>query len=188
MLLVPPAMLAESTSPFADAARSLGAWGPGLIAAGALVSTTGSANGNIFISGQLPMAVALDKMAPRFLGVTNQGGAPYLSLIISSTIASMLLATNYSRGLIGAFTFLVMVSTVSTLLPYFFSAAAELRYSWRSARGWAGIALLAALYALFAMIGSGIEALAWGTLLFLGGVPIYYLVRERKAAPAPSPS
>ncbi|ANP47628.1 amino acid permease [Candidatus Viadribacter manganicus] len=186
MTLVPPEVLAHSTSPFADAARHLGDWGPTLIAAGALVSAVGSANGNIFVSGQLPMAVALDNLAPRILGVTNRGGAPYVSLIISSIIASIFLITNYSRGLIGAFTFLVMVSTVATLLPYFFSAAAELRHSWRSARGWAGVALLAALYSLFAIIGSGLEVMVWGTLMFLSGVPIYYLVRANKSAPAPA--
>jgi APA family basic amino acid/polyamine antiporter len=188
MMLVPPETLALSTSPFADAARHLGAWGPSLIAAGALISTMGSANGNVFVSGQLPMAVALDKLAPRILGVTNRGGAPYVSLIISSTIASILLVTNYSRGLIGAFTFLLMVSTVATLLPYFFSAAAELRHSWRSARGWAGVALLAGLYTLFAIIGSGFEVLAWGTIMFLSGIPLYYLAREKKVSAAPSPS
>jgi APA family basic amino acid/polyamine antiporter len=188
MMLVPPHVLAQSTSPFADAARHLGTWGPSLIAAGALVSTAGSANGNIFVSGQLPMAVALDKLAPRILGVTNRGGAPYVSLLISATIASIFLVTNYSRGLIGAFTFLVMVSTVATLLPYLFSAAAELRYSWRSARGWAGVALLAGLYTLFAIIGSGLEVLTWGTLMFLSGIPLYYLAREKKVATAPSPS
>lgn len=186
MMLVPAEVLAHSTSPFADAARGLGAWGPTLIAAGALVSTIGSINGNIFGSGQLPMAVALDKMAPSMLGLTNRGGAPYVSLIIAATIASIFLVTNYSRGLMGAFTFLVMISTVATLVTYFFSAAAELRHSWRSARGWAGVALLAALYALFAIIGSGLEVMVWGTLMFLSGVPVYYLARRRPVAAAPA--
>jgi APA family basic amino acid/polyamine antiporter len=181
MMLVPAPTLVASTSPFADAARGLGAWGPTLIGAGALVSTLGSLNGNIFVAGQLPMAVALDKLAPSFLAATNKGGAPYLSLIVAGSISSFLLVANYSRGLIGAFTFLVLLSTVATLLPYLISAVAELRHSWRSARGWAGVALLAGIYALFAMIGSGLEALAWGLVLFASGAPIYFVMRWRIA-------
>lgn len=179
MLLTPPDVLAASTSPFAEAARGFGAWGPALIAAGALISTAGTANGLIFCGAQLPMAAAIDRLAPAFLGRTDRGGAPYISLLITSALASALLALNYSRGLVGAFTFLIMLSTLGTLVPYLLSAIAELRHSWRSARGWAGVALAAALYCVFAIIGSGAEALLWGALLFASGVPIYYLVRAR---------
>jgi APA family basic amino acid/polyamine antiporter len=178
MLLVPASVLVQSTSPFAEAARGLGAWGPSLIAAGALVSTAGTANGLIFCAGQIPMAVAHDKLAPRFLGRTDKGGAPYAALILSAALTSVLLLANYSRGLVGAFTFLIVLSTLGTLAPYLLCAAAELRRSWRSARGWAGVALLAALYSIFAIIGSGLEALAWGLVLFASGVPLYYVLRR----------
>ncbi len=188
MLLTPADTLAASTSPFADAARGLGAWGPPLVAAGALVATAGTANGLIFCSGQLPMAAALDKLAPRILGVTDKGGAPWIALLLSSTLTSLVLVANYSRGLIGAFTFLIMLSTLGTLVPYLVSAIAELRHSWRSARGWAGIALLAALYSVFAILGSGLEALLWGAVLFASGVPIYFLARQKTQTPLTRPS
>ena len=179
MSLVPAEVLAASTSPFAEAARAFGAWGPWVIAAGALLSTAGAANGLIFCGGQLPMAVALDRLAPRILGLTDKGGAPYAALLLSGVLTSIMLLMNYSRGLIGAFTFLIMLSTLGTLVPYLLCAFAELRQSWRSARGWAGVALLAALYSIFAILGSGREALLWGAVLFLSGVPIYYLVRQK---------
>jgi basic amino acid/polyamine antiporter, APA family len=181
MLLVPAETLATSTSPFADAARAFGPWGPSFIAAGALIATAGSLNGNIFISGQLPMAIAIDKLAPAFFAKLSSGGSPYVSLLFASTLSSILLLANYSRGLIGAFTFLLMMSTLTTLAPLFASAAAELRFSWRSARGWAGVALLGALYALFAIIGSGLEVVAWGVALLIAGIPLYYFGRH--AAP-----
>lgn len=188
MLLVPADVLANSTSPFAEAARGLGAWGPTLITIGALISTAGSLNGNIFVSGQMPMAVALDGLAPRILTRLSKGGSPYVALVLSSTMGSLLLVANYSRGLIGAFTFLLMMSTVATLVPYFFSAAAELRFSLKSARGWAGVALLGALYALFAIVGSGLEVMAWGAVLFLAAIPIYFVLRSRRASlSAPQP-
>ncbi|MFT6460878.1 MAG: APA family basic amino acid/polyamine antiporter [Maricaulis maris] len=179
MLVVPAADLANSTSPFSDAARILGPWGPGLIAAGAMVSTAGALNGTILLSGQLPMAVALDRLAPAALGRRNKGGAPQLSLLLSLGLGSILLVANYSRGLVGAFTFLLMMSTVCLLLPLLVSALAELKHSWRSARGWAIIALAAGAYAAFAVLGSGLEVLAWGGVLILAGLPAYWLGKPK---------
>jgi APA family basic amino acid/polyamine antiporter len=118
------------------------------------------------------------------LARTNSGGAPYISLIFASTLSSALLLMNYSRGLVGAFTFLILLSTVASLLPYLFSCMAELRHSWRSARGWAGVALLAGLFAIFAVIGSGLEALSWGVALFASGVPLYFILRRTRQARA----
>ncbi|MEN0653551.1 MULTISPECIES: amino acid permease [Hyphobacterium] len=179
MLLVPAADLAVSTSPFADAARNLGAWGPMMIAAGALVATAGSMNGNIFISGQMPMAVALDRLAPKVFARLNAQGAPAFSLIAASTLSSILLIANYTRGLVAAFTFMLMISTLMTLAPYLVSALAEFRHSWRSSRAWTGLALAAALYSCFAILGSGLEVIAWGLGLVVIGIPVFYLGRQR---------
>lgn len=186
MLLVPPDMLAHSTAPFSDAARPLGAWGAPLVAIGALVATAGTLNGLIFTCGQMPMALAEAGFAPKALAKLNAGGAPYLPLIGSSVLGGLLLLANYSRGLLGAFTFLVMMSTAISLFYYFLCSLAELRHSWRSATGWAGVALVAILYSLFAIFGSGFEVLAWGIVAMLCGVPLFYLMRQRdKPAPAP---
>lgn len=179
MLVVPAGDLADSTSPFSDAARALGSWGPGLIAAGAMISTAGALNGVILLSGQLPMAVALDRLAPAVLAHRNKGGAPQFSLLISLSLGSILLVANYSRGLVAAFTFLLMMSTVCLLLPLLVSALAELRHSWRSARGWAIIALGACAYAAFAVLGSGLEVLGWGLVLTLAGLPAYWLGKPK---------
>lgn len=178
MALVPADVLVNSTSPFADAARILGGWGAPLVALGALVSTAGSLNGNIFTSGQVPMSVARDGLAPKWLARRNAGHAPYLALILSSTIGSMLLIANYSRGLVGAFTFLLMMSTVCTLAPLLVSALAELKHSWKSTRAWALVALIGAIYASFAIVGSGLEVLFWGAVLLVLGVPVFYFGRQ----------
>jgi APA family basic amino acid/polyamine antiporter len=182
MLLVPAGQLAQSTSPFADAAGALGPWGPSLIAAGALVATAGALNGIIFIAGQLPMAVALDGLAPAAFARRNGGGSPQVSLIVSSLLGSILLLANYSRGLIGAFEFLALMATLATLAPLIVSAAAEIKHSWRDAKGWAAIALISGVYCVFAAIGSGWEVLAWGVLLFHAGLPVYLLMRGKAIA------
>jgi APA family basic amino acid/polyamine antiporter len=183
MMLLPGEHLVHSTSPFADAAASLGQWGAPLVALGALVATAGSLNGNIFASGQVPMAVALDRLAPAFITRRTASGAPWVALVLTTLISSILLCLNYSRGLVGAFTFLVMMSTVCTLLPLLVSALAELKHSWRQARPWAVIAIIAGLYATFAIYGSGLRVILWGAALLLTGVPVYFLGRSPVVAP-----
>lgn len=174
MLLVPAETLETSTSPFSDAARTLGSWGPGLIAVGAMVSTAGALNGTVFVAGQLPIAVALDGNAPRILARSGSDGASSLSLILAAVFASILLLMNYSKGLVDLFEFLIMMSTLAILVPLLVSALAEFKHSWRDARAWAALAGLALLYTVFTILGSGLEVLAWGLLLFIAGLPIYF--------------
>ncbi len=179
MFLVPVEQLAVSTAPFADAAAPLGAVGAPLIAIGALISTAGAANGNILVSGQMPMAVALDGLAPKALARRNKGHAPATALLLSSFLSIVLIALNYREGLVAAFTFLITMSTLGTLAPYFVSALAEFKYSWRSARGWTAVAMAAIIYALIAMIGAGYQTLLWGLVLLLLGVVVFYLSRPK---------
>lgn len=186
MLLIPASELAASTSPFADAVRGLGEWAPPLITIGALVSIAGSLNGNIFCTAQQSMAAALEGVAPKILGKLNKGEAPWVSLIFSSVLASGLLLMNYSRGLVGAFTFLIMMKTVAALVAYLACALAELKNSWRSARGWAAVAVIAAVYSAFAILGAGQESLFWGFVLIAIGVPVYFLGRRNTMALAPA--
>ncbi len=179
MRLVPAEALAQSTAPFADAAQRFGPWGPKLIAAGALISTAGAINGTIFVAGQMPMAVAIDGLAPKVFAQRTKSGAPALAIIIASALGSVLLLMNYTRGLVGAFSFLAMMSTLAILLPLFVSAAAELKHSWKNARSWTVLALLALVYSGFAILGSGFSILFWGGLFMALGAPVYFLVRER---------
>ena len=182
MMLLPAEALMNSTSPFADAAASLGSWGPKLIAIGALVSTAGAMHGLVLVAGQLPMAVALDRLAPAILGRRNKGNAPYISLLIVAVLSSVLLLANYSRGLIGAFTFLIMMSTLAFMVPTIVCSLAEFLHSWKSARGWSAIALITFLYSVFAALGSGLEVVGWGLLFLLFGVPVFYLGRRKTRA------
>lgn len=178
MMLVPVDILKTSEAPFVDAAKALGPIGGGLIAFGALISTAGSLNGNIFLGGQMPMALAIDELTPKLFSRKNKGGSPVWALIISCLIATVLLVFNYQEGLIAAFTFLISMSTLCTLLPYAVSSIAEFRMSRKSSKRWALIALIAVVYVVIAMIGSGVKILAWGLILILAGLPLYYLNKK----------
>lgn len=173
MFLVPSEVLAASESPFVDAASHMGPGGALLMGVGALISTAGALNGNIFVMGQMPMLVAADGLAPSVIAKKNKGGAPMVALMVSSVFSAALLVLNFTDGLVGAFSFLISMSTLSILAPYGLSAMAELKRSWHSAKGWAGVALLSVIYTLIAAAGSGWYAFFLGVGLFLLGILLF---------------
>ena len=178
MLLVPNEQLLVSQAPFVDAAQKLGPWGGALIAFGALVSTAGGLNGNIFVSGQMPMAVAIDKLAPQRLALKNAGGSPGFSLVVSAIFGTILLALNFTEGLVSAFTFLISMSTLAVLTTYGVSALAELKHSYKNAKAWVLLSLVSFAYTILAAAGSGLTVLAWGLVLFIVGTGVYFWFKK----------
>jgi APA family basic amino acid/polyamine antiporter len=185
MGLVPMDVLARSQAPFADAAQALwGDWAAIAVAIGAAISCFGALNGWILLTGKVPMAAARDGLFPAIFGRLSATGMPMIGLIISGVLVTILVATNYTRGLVGLFTFAILLSTLTVLVPYAFSAAAELcllrQDSLRNGvRRPAAvvIAVLAFVYSFWAMAGSGEEVVYLGFLLLMAGVPVYVWLR-----------
>jgi len=185
MGIIPREVLAGSTAPFADAAGVLwGGWGRALVAAGAAVSCLGALNGWVLLSGQLPRAAALDGLLPARLGALNGRGSPAVGLVASSLFSTVIIALNYTRGLVAAFTFLILIATLTTLLPYAFSSLTAVRLALRDGRagraraaGRLAVAVVAFAYSLWAIAGAGRDAIYWGFLLMLVGLPVYVVMR-----------
>lgn len=187
MSLVPSDALASSTAPFADGARHLlGELGGEFIAFGAAVSCFGALNGWILIAGQLPMAVAAHGLFPAVFGRLSSRGTPAHGIVVAAALATALVAMNYSRNLVELFTFVVLLSTLSALVPYVFcSLAVWLRPAHPKPTGRAAVvSVLAFVYAMFAIAGAGAETVFLGFLLLLSGLPVYvWLKRSREATP-----
>jgi len=182
MTLIPLDDLAKSTSPLADAASVLlGPLGAGFIAIAALISMISSINANIFIVGIMPDALAKDKLMPRFFSAKNKAGIPIKTVILSGFLASMLVVMNFSEGLLSAFKTLIMLSTLTVLLPYATSSLAEIIMQRRTLNAttkinWVSfsIALIALLFSIFAIVGSGLMIALQGLILFAAGLPFYF--------------
>ncbi|HJR72997.1 MAG TPA: amino acid permease [Luteimonas sp.] len=177
--LLPAERLKDSAAPMAEAARAL--WGSGAaagVAVVAMVSCFGALNGWVLLSGQIPLAAARDGVLPARFAALDARGAPAFGIVISSLLASVLVVSNYTRSLVQLFTFSILLSTAASLLPFVVSSAAWLK------RGEGGkiVASLALLYAAYALIGTGREALLWGAGLLCAGW-IMHLWR-RRATPA----
>ena len=51
---------------------------------------------------------------------------PLFGLLVSSILATLLVAVNYTKGLVEQFTFIILLATLTALVPYVFSAASSL--------------------------------------------------------------
>ncbi|MCI0656887.1 MAG: amino acid permease [Acidobacteria bacterium] len=187
MGILDPTSLATSTAPFADAAGVLaGSWAAYAVGIGAVVSCFGALNGWILIQGQIPLALATDGLFPKVFSRVSANGTPVIGLVISSVLVTLLVAANYTRSLVQLFTFSILLATLSCLVTYLFSSLAEwtLLRQERDAPGGARktgpvlVAILAFLYSFWAIAGSGQEAVYWGFLLLMAGVPVYVWVRR----------
>ncbi len=187
MALIPQADLAQSSAPFADAAVVLfGGWGGSLVALGAIASIVGALNGNVLTSGMLPRAIAMNKLFPMRFANLNKAGSPAFSLVVAAAIASILIMMNYTKGLLAAFEMLIILSTLTTLLPYSASALSEFVLQKREVEAGESvnykaviIAMGALAFSVFAIVGSGLEVAAYGLALLAAGYPIYRLQKNK---------
>ena len=184
--LVPAEELIISTAPIALAASKVfGSGGTMLITIGALISTAGALNAIILTAGQMPLAVAKDGLIPENFGRLGKYGTPTFSLLIAGIVISALLLMNYSEGLVAAFTFMAMLSTLSTLLAYAFSSVSEfyfLREDQASSAKTKAIflSILAFCYSIFVIWGAGVEIVAYSFLLILLGSPIFVMSKKMR--------
>ena len=182
MSLVTPAQLTTSTAPFADAARGLGgSTAAQLVALGAAISCFGGLNGWVLVGGQVAKAVADDGLFPRWFGRVSSSGTPAAAMITGAVLTSLLILMNYSRQLVALYTFVILLATLSVLVPYAFWSLAGFLIARRDPRaqmraGTAAIASLAFAYSLWTIGGAGAEVVYWGFLLLLSGLPVYVWV------------
>lgn len=182
MGIIPAAELQTSQAPFADAAASI--WGENaryLVGAGAIISTFGALNGWILMQGQIPAAAAHDKLFPKIFAKENKRQTPVVSIIVSSILVSALMCMNFTRGLGDTFKFIILLSTLTSLVPYLFSMIAYailiLKKNPKVAIGRIVIAFLAFGFSLWAVAGSGQETVYWGFILLMAGLPFYAIMK-----------
>jgi len=180
MGLIAPETLGRTPAPYAEAARALAGNGAAaVVAAGAAISCFGALNGWILVAGQLPGAVAQDGLFPRIFAKTSARGIPVAALVIGSALATALIAMNYTRGLVDLFTFIILLATLSTLVPYSFcSVAGLLNRDSGGGRRPSVVHVLAFAYSLWAIAGAGADVVYWGFLLLIAGLPVYVTVKR----------
>jgi len=181
--LLPPEQLVNSSAPFADGASViLGERGRQFVALGAVISTFGALNGWILISGQIPLAAARDNMFHQIFGTLNSNGSPGTGIVISSILVSIFLFFQLDEGLNKAFEFLILLSTLTVLIPYLFSSITYLMTAKesRNKSQMLFIGFFAFLFSLFAVYGCGKDVVFWGFLFLMASLPVYWLIKKDK--------
>jgi APA family basic amino acid/polyamine antiporter len=183
LLLVPPETLAKSNAPFADLATQF--WGIGagkVVAVFAAISAFGALNGWILLQGELPRAMALRGDFPPIFARESSRSTPGFALCFGSALVTLLILANYQKSMVSIFTFMILLSTTACLVMYALCSAALLRLQWigqlgaarKGSAALAVVGVIATAYSLWAIIGAGAEAVAWGAVLLCLGVPLYY--------------
>jgi APA family basic amino acid/polyamine antiporter len=183
MGMIPANELKNSITPFADAAEKI-YW----ISAGAAIAAFGALNGFILVQGQMPFAMAKDKLFPQFFVRQNKKGVPVNGVVVSSIIITILMFMNNSKNLANQFKLLILLSTFFTLLPYLFTTVSFLIVRARTATEFSKtkttaalfVSLLAFAFSMWMIIGAGQEIVYWGFIMLMMGVPFYvYMVYKK---------
>ena len=186
--LVPLSELERSSAPLADVAGVMwGAAGGTFVAIAACISTFGTLNGFTLLTGQVPLGAARDDLFPRVFARVSKAKTPVFALVVSNALASLLIAMNFTKGLVDQFVFIILLATLTTLVPYLFCALAELMIYVSSGRTIAGkglgavvvLAVLGFVYSIWAIYGAGQEVVFYGFLLMVAGVPVYAWLKWR---------
>ena len=120
-----------------------------------------------------------------FAHVHGKRRTPVFGLVVSSVLATALTLMNYTKGLVDAFTFVILLATLTTLVPYAYSSAAQM-WLWLVERQTfrpkklvrdTAVAFFAFAYSVWAIAGAGDDIVTKGFILLLAGIPVYIGMR-----------
>lgn len=179
--------LANSTAPISDIiSKVLKVGNLSFISVFIAISVFGTALGWLLSTARVSQAAGEDGVFPKaFSKIHPKYGTPHVSLIIGGVLVNIILVMNFTSGLSGAYSFIVLLATLSYLPVYAFTAIAEIilmakgkrrgsvkNYSLLVIR-----ALIAFAFCIWGIISSGATTVMYGFILMMLGVPVYSYMR-----------
>ena len=169
LLLLGPAVATNSPAPFADALAS--EWGESAVTLAVVciaVSALGCVNAGLLAAGELTYSMASNGDLPKVLAQTKRDGTPVFSHCLAGTLGVAMIVLNAGRSTANVFTFIILVSTVGTLIMYLIGSFAAFA---KAKRPWVRLIMcIGIFFSLFAFYGAGLEASAWGIFLVVTGM------------------
>lgn len=190
--LVPTAELSATGAPFSAAIQSLTgiSWSGQAIAFFAVVSGLGALNGLTLLVAEVPRAAAADGIFPKEFTALTRRDAPWFGLLVSAGLASALVVVaNLGESGLGVFNVLILMTGITSALPYALAALASGVLLIRTGRRPhplifardMGITVIAGLFAIWCIVGSGVTPILLTALLMAGGYVVYGLDRRRRS-------
>jgi arginine:agmatine antiporter len=191
--VVPREQLVGSGAPFADAAALMwGSWAAVVVSIAVIISSFGSLNGWTLLMGQVPMAAAADGLFPSLFGRRSSQGVPAVGIMVSAALATVLVIVQASGG--GSFqkiyALIVGLATLTAAIPYAFCSLAGTLIAARQgdlkSLRITPVEIIAFIFSMFVIYGCGPEAVLYGLMMLLLGLPVYVWQRHEHARTSPS--
>jgi APA family basic amino acid/polyamine antiporter len=182
-----------------------GTWAGNVLAVAVIISGLGALNGWIMICAEMPLAAADDGLFPAQFKRMSKRGVPAYGIIASTVLASIAMAVNYlGSGGATVFTTLVLMTGITSAIPYGFSALAQLKWRWADHRAMHTprflrdmiVAVLALVFSILFIIYSRNTGhsfwVYWAPFFLAGGalalgIPVYLAQRRHLTPPPPAP-
>lgn len=152
----------------------------------AAIAALGALNGFVLLQGEIPRDLAHRHLLPPIFARDNRFAAPWVTQIVSSGLASIIVYANYSRGLAELFSFMVLITTSTAIIFYIAGALAALKLEYdgalKTSLAFIALTVVAFAYSCWAFYGAGWEASLWSVAMTAAGLPIYLLMRLKLAA------
>lgn len=182
--------LATSTAPISDIiVKVLNLKSLNILNVAIAISILGTGMGWLLSTARVAYAAGEDGIFPRtFAKVHPKYDTPYVALIIGSIFINIIFLMNFTKGLAGAYNFIVVLATLSYLPIYAFSTIAEIilmvkedkKPTFKKHLGLIIRCLLGFAFATWAIYASGAEIVMYGFILILLGVPVYGYMSIKK--------
>ena len=205
--IVPTSKLATANAPFSDAANAIfgGTWAGNVLAIAVIISGFGALNGWTMICAEMPLAAANDGLFPERFKRMSKNGVPAFGIVASTVLASVAMIINYlGAGGATVFTTLVLMTGITSAIPYGFSALAQMKWRWidhratqtpRFIRDMTIAALSLVFSVLFIWYSRNTGHSFWevwapfflAAAALLLGIPVYLARRQHMTQPAPVP-
>ncbi|MCP8969518.1 amino acid permease [Ectobacillus ponti] len=181
--------LMKSEKPLIDAIQTvLGPIGGKLLAGIGLISLLGSTMGWVMLSAEVPYQAAKQGLfIPAFMK-ENKKGLPVFSLTVTNVLGQLFIFSTVSNSISKAFDFIIVVATLSYLIPYFISSVFQLKLvftgeTYENGKGRVAdgiVAALSTIYSTWVIIAgtADLKTFAFGMLLLLSGILFYGQVKK----------
>jgi basic amino acid/polyamine antiporter, APA family len=205
--ILPSHTLQKSNAPFSAAINAMfgGTWAGYVMAIVVIISGLGALNGWTMICAEMPLAAAKDGLFPERFKRISKNGVPAYGIIASTALASIAMAINYiGSGGATVFTTLVLMTGITSAIPYAFSALAQIKWRIADRRAFHGarfardmiVAVLALVFSILFIYYSRNTGQStfvyWAPFLLAGGalllgIPVYLSRRGKMTEPEPVP-
>ncbi|KGH76501.1 hypothetical protein X285_06995 [Oenococcus oeni IOEB_9304] len=128
---------------------------------------------------------AIEGYFPKFFGKVIKNGTPIIGMVIITVLQSLLALMTISPSLSKQFTILVNLAVVTNIIPYILSMGAlktmqiQEKVPTRGRRFTNTVAVIAAIYSLYALYTAGSIALVGGSIVTFAGWTLYGFVSHR---------